>query len=41
VIEGATLVSSLLGAGMANSVLLDINADMADIRNLTEQQTGY
>lgn len=38
-VAGAKLVGSLLGAGIASPVLLDINVDIADIRNLTEQQT--
>ena len=33
------LVGSLLGAGIASSVLSDINVDIADIINFTEQQT--
>lgn len=35
---GAMLVGSLLGAGIASSVISHIKADLTDIRSLTEQQ---
>lgn len=37
-VAGAMLVGSFLGAGIASTVPSDINADIEDIRNPTEQQ---